>query len=74
MLDLLRHSDPNSEPQKCSTIQQKDGWRFALGAARSLEFIRNDVFKIIENKYGGDVDRRSYFGYSPRVLAVIKTD
>lgn len=33
-----------------------------------LNFIRNDVFKTIENKYRTDPDRRTYFGYSSGAL------
>jgi len=29
-----------------------------------MNFIRNDVFKTIENSYRSDADRRTYFGYS----------
>lgn len=29
-----------------------------------VSFIRNDVFKMIENSYRADADRRTYFGYS----------
>jgi len=33
-----------------------------------LNFIRNDVFKTIENNYRADADRRTYFGYSSGAL------
>lgn len=33
-----------------------------------LNFIRNDVFKTIENNYRTDADRRTYFGYSAGAL------
>lgn len=33
-----------------------------------MNFIRNDVFKTIENSYQADADRRTYFGYSSGAL------
>ncbi|MEO9871792.1 alpha/beta hydrolase-fold protein [Ekhidna sp.] len=33
-----------------------------------MNFIRNDVFKTIENSYRADADRRTYFGYSSGAL------
>lgn len=33
-----------------------------------MNFIRNDVFKTVENSYRADADRRTYFGYSSGAL------
>ncbi len=33
-----------------------------------MNFIRNDVFKTVENSYRADTDRRTYFGYSSGAL------
>jgi len=33
-----------------------------------VNFIRNDVFKMVESKYRADADRRTYFGYSSGAL------
>jgi len=33
-----------------------------------MNFIRNDVFKMVESSYRADADRRTYFGYSSGAL------
>ncbi len=33
-----------------------------------VNFLRNDVFKMVENNYRADADRRTYFGYSAGAL------
>jgi len=45
-------------------IPWQKGKKFKEDEDRYLNFIRNDVFKTIENNYRADAGRRTYFGYS----------
>ena len=43
---------------------QKGRMKFKEDQNSYVNFIRNDVFKTIENSYRADADKRTYFGYS----------
>ena len=43
---------------------QKGRMKFKEDQNSYVNFIRNDVFKTIENNYRADADKRTYFGYS----------
>ncbi len=48
---------------KSDNKEHQDKYQYG-GAEYHLNFIRNDVFKYVENKYQTDENNRTYFGYS----------
>ena len=58
---VSRYRDYSFRPSEKPDIQTK----FQLGQANShIDFIRNDVFKYVDNTYRTDPKSRTYFGYS----------